>query len=127
LYFRICLGGDYLAEVLEPITFIQEIDGSKIDLIVPEEFVRDLHFSTKKHLMIMLRVVGTDSKKVSDFFEDGEEKVFTLKTIEANHNLKVDDNFILTSLYMDEGPPISVDIDQEPYMVRLIMDFERVN
>jgi hypothetical protein len=116
-----------LAEVLEPITFIQEIDGSKIDLIVPEEFVRDLHFSTKKHLMIMLRVVGTDSKKVSDFFEDGEEKVFTLKTVEANHNLKIDDKFILTSLYMDEGPPISVDIDQETYMVRLIMDFERVN
>jgi hypothetical protein len=115
-----------LVEVLEPITFIREINGSKIDLIVPEEFVRDLHFVTEEHLMIMLRVMGTDSKKVRDFFEDSEEEVFTLKTVEANHNVKIDDKFILTSLYMDEGPPISVDIDQEPYMVRLLMDFDRM-
>jgi|GEM_PF-5760951 hypothetical protein len=33
------------------------------DLIVPEEFVKDLHFSSEDHLMIMLRVIGKHSKK----------------------------------------------------------------
>jgi hypothetical protein len=113
-----------LAEVLEPVTFELEIEGSKVDLIIPEEFIRDFHFSTDQHLMIMIRVVGGDALKVRDFFEDTEEEVFRLKTVD-NENYKIDDEFLLTDMHMDEGPPLGVDIDQEQAMVRLILDFKR--
>jgi hypothetical protein len=113
-----------LAEVLEPVTFGLEIEGTKSDLIIPEEFIRDFHFSTDQHLMIMIRVVGGDAMKVRDYFEDTEEEIFTLETTEGDNGNKISGEFILTDMYMDEGPPLGVDIDQEQAMVRLILDFK---
>lgn len=111
--------------VSAPITFIREIEGSMRDLIVPEKFVKDFHFSTDEHLMVMLRVTGPDLAKVRDFFEDSEGQQFTVKTIESAQEKQVSDEFMLNSIYMDEGPPLSVDIDIEPAMVRAILDFQR--
>ena len=93
------------------------------DLIVPEGFVKDFHFSTEEHLMLILRVVGPDTNKVVDFFEDGEDKVFNIQTVSAVGGREINDDFILTDLYLDEGPNLSVDIDIEPPMVRVILDF----
>lgn len=115
-----------LTGVSEAVTFIQEAEGVKTDLIVPREFVKDFHFSTEEHLMIMLRVVGPDTSKVVDFFEDGEEELFIIDTT-AGDGEKVSDEFLLISMYMDEGPAISVDIDTEPAMLRVILDFKRVD
>lgn len=111
-----------MAEILEPITFELEINGSKSDLIIPEEFIRDFHFATDQHLMIMIRVAGGDAMKVRDFFEDTEDEVFRLQTVEGNN--QINDEFLLTDMHMDEGPAIGVDIDQEQAMVRLILDFK---
>jgi len=113
-----------LADVSAPITFIREIGGSMRDLIVPEDFIKDFHFASDEHLMIMLRVIGRDATKVRDFFENSEKHIFTIKTIESSHDEQISNEFILTSMYMDEGPPISIDIDQEPPMVRIILDFQ---
>ena len=112
-----------LAEVLEPVTFGLEIEGTKSDLIIPEEFIRDFHFSTDQHLMIMIRVVGGDAVKVRDYFQDTEGEIFNLKTVEGNGE-EINDEFILTDMHMDEGPSLGVDIDQEQGMVRLILDFK---
>ena len=112
-----------MAEVLEPITFELEIDGSKGDLIIPKEFIRDFHFATDQHLMIMIRVVGGDAKKVRNFFEDTEGEVFGLQTVDDN-NQEIKGKFLLTDMHMDEGPPLGVDIDQDQAMVRLILDFK---
>lgn len=109
--------------VSEPIAFSRKINGADMDLIIPEVFVMDFHFSTEEHLMVMLRVTGPDTDKVSDFFEDGEDEVYTINTIETSEGREVNDEFILTDMYMDEGPRLSVDIDIEPPMVRLILDF----
>lgn len=109
--------------VSEPITFSKEINGVDVDLTVPEVFVIDFHFSTEEHLMVILRVTGPDTGKVSDFFEDSEDEVYTIDTIETSEGREVNDEFILTDIYMDEGPRLSVDIDIEPPMVRLILDF----
>ena len=114
-----------LTGVSEAVTFIQEVDGVETDLIVPREFVKDFHFSTEEHLMIMLRVLGPDTSKVVDFFEDGEEELFIINTT-AGDGKEVSDEFLLVSMYMDEGPAITVDIDTEPAMVRVILDFKRV-
>jgi hypothetical protein len=111
-----------LKYVSEPITFTREINGTDVDLIVPEPFIKDLHFTTKEHLMLILRVVGPDTNKVVDFFEDGEDEIFKIKTVEAG-GMVVNEDFILTDLYLDEGPNLSVDIDIEPPMVRVILDF----
>ena len=92
------------------------------DLIVPEGFVKDFHFSTEEHLMVMLRVVGPDTNKVVDFFENGEDEIYNIKTLTVEGK-EIDKKFILTDLYLDEGPKLSVDIDIEPPMVRLILDF----
>lgn len=108
--------------VSEPITFTREINGTGIDLIIPEPFVKDLHFSTKEHLMLILRVVGPDTNKVVDFFEDSEDEIFNIKTVEAGGKV-INEDFILTDLYLDEGPNLSVDIDIEPPIVRVILDF----
>jgi hypothetical protein len=113
-----------LVGVLAPITFSREIEGSKSDLIVPEEFIKDFHFFGDENLMIMLRVIGTDTKKVRDFFQDSETHIIRISTIESIHKKKIAQEFILTSVYMDEGPPISVDIDSEPPMIRTILDFQ---
>jgi len=111
-----------LTGVLSPITFNKEI-GSLRNLIVPEDFVKDFHLSGE-HLMIIIRVMGTDSKKVKDFFENSEEQLFNIKTIESEHGKEISDEFMLTSMYMDEGPPLSVDINAEIPMVRVILDFQ---
>jgi len=101
------------------------------DLIVPEEFVKDLHFSSEDHLMTMLRVIGKDSKKVKKFFEKGEKEIFLLETKhmapDNAHGKQVSGKFELNSIYLDEGPPLSVDINQEISMVRTILDFKRVD
>ncbi len=112
--------------VSAPITFIKELEDPIRDLTVPEEFVKDFHFSTDEHLMIMLRVTGPDLAKVRDFFEDSEKQVFNIKTIESTQEEQISDEFVLNSIYMDEGPPLSVDIDIEPAMVRAILDFQRM-
>ncbi len=109
--------------VSEPVTFSKENQGSINDLIVPEGFVKDFHFSTEEHLMVMLRVVGPDTNKVIDFFEDGEDEVYNIKTVDTSEGKEIDTKFILTDLYLDEGPNLSVDIDIEPPMVRVILDF----
>jgi len=111
-----------LEYVSEPITFTRKIDGTTKDLIVPEGFVKDLHFSTKEHLMLILRVVGPDTNKVVDFFEDGEDEIFNIKTVTAVDG-ELHEDFILTDMYLDEGPKLSVDIDIKPPMVRVILDF----
>jgi hypothetical protein len=114
-----------LVGVSEAVTFIQEVEGVETDLIIPRAFVKDFHFSTEEHLMIMLRVVGPDASKVVDFFEDSEEELFIINTT-AGDGEKVSDEFLLVSMYMDEGPAITVDIDTEPAMARVILDFKRV-
>ncbi len=112
-----------MVDVMEPITFSREIKGEMIDLTVPEGFVKDFHFSTEKHLMVILRVVGPDSKKVVDFFEDGEDEVFNITTFQEKGSKEISENFILTDIYLDEGPNLSIDIDIEPPMVRVILDY----
>lgn len=116
---------------LASITFKKETKGITQDLIVPEEFVKDLHFSSEDHLMIMLRVIGKDSKKVKEFFERGEKKIFLLETNHMTpdnaHGNKVSGKFELNSMYLDEGPSLSVDINQEMSMVRTILDFKRMD
>ena len=114
----------YLANILEPITFELNLEGTISDLIVPSEFVMDFYFRSDHHLMIMIRVVGKDAIKVRDFFEDTEGMAFKLKTVDS-YNKKIDDEFLLTDIHMDEGPPLGVDIDQEQALVRLILDFRK--
>ena len=113
----------FLAYISEPITFSKEIEGLPKDLIVPEGFVKDFHFSTEKHLMVIMRIVGPDTNKVVDFFENGEDNVYNIQTVSALDGREINDDFILTDLYLDEGPNLSVDIDIEPPMVRVILDF----
>jgi hypothetical protein len=112
-----------LTEILEPVTFSREIEGKIGDLIIPEDFIRDFHFSTDKHLMIMIRIAGGDAIKVRDFFEESEGEIFSLKTVGVDGK-KISDDFVLADMYMDEGPPVGVDINQEQAMVRLILDFK---
>jgi len=109
---------------MEPVTFSREIEGSLRDLIVPEEFIKDFHFSTDEHLMIMVRVVGGDAMKVRDFFQDAEGELFKLKTVESDHKEEISGEFVLDDIYMDEGPSLGVDITQEQAMVRIILDFK---
>ena len=111
-----------MAGVLEPVTFTQNIDGEIKDLIIPKEFIRDIE-SFGKHLMIYVRVTGPDIWKVSEFFEEREGKTFTINTTE-NLGEEISDDFTLTSVYMDGGPPISTDINVGPPMIRAILDFE---
>lgn len=116
-----------LVGVSKPITFSRELKDFKTDLIVPKDFVKDFHFSSEEHLMVMLRVVGPDTSKVVDFFEDGEGELFDLKTIEDGTGKEISDEFLLVYMYIDEGPPLSVDIDVENPIVRVILDFQRKN
>lgn len=109
--------------VSDPITFNREIEESMRNLIVPEDFVKDFHLSGQ-HLMIIIRVMGTDSKKVRKFFANSEKQLFNINTIETEHGKEISDDFILTSMYMDEGPPLSVDINAEIPMLRVILDFK---
>jgi hypothetical protein len=111
-----------LAVVKEPIIFSREINGLNVDLIIPELFVKDLHFTTPEHMMLMIRVTGPDTSKVMDFFEDAEDEIFNIETVESNDR-EINGKFILTDSYVDEGPQLSVDIDIEPEIVRVILDF----
>lgn len=111
-----------MAAVVEPITFTQSIEDDVKDLIIPKEFIRDIE-RYGKHLMIYVRVTGPDTWKVTEFFEDREGKIFTIDTTE-NQGDKISDDFILTSIYMNDGPPISTDIDVEPPMIRAMLDFD---
>ncbi|MGC9517934.1 MAG: hypothetical protein ACP5C3_09600 [Methanomicrobiales archaeon] len=112
-----------MKEVSAPITFSRKIGEEVKDLIVPPEFVRDFHYSTDEHLMIILRIMGPDLDKAYEFFKGSENKIYKIDTVETLRDKKISDHFRLNSMYLDEGPPISVDIDTEPEMIRLIMDF----
>ena len=116
----ICLSG-----VSAPVYFVREEEGKSVELTIPQEFVKDFYFRSDEHLMIMLRVMGTDSDRVKYFFEDGEEDKFTVKTTESLHGKQISEELILASIYLDEGPPLSVDIDQELPLIRVILDFQR--
>ncbi|MDP3067003.1 MAG: hypothetical protein Q8N08_09730 [Methanobacteriaceae archaeon] len=110
--------------VTAPVTFIRETKGQFKDLTVPEEFVKDFYFRSDKHLMVMLRVVGTDADKVKSFFNDSEDHVLTIETTESTHGKEIVQEMVLVSSYLDEGPSLNVDINQEIPMVRLILDFQ---
>jgi hypothetical protein len=112
-----------MAGVLEPIIFKLKEEKDSKDLIVPKEFIRDIDFHGR-HLMVYLRVTGPDTGKVTDFFNDREGSSFYIETTE-NQGEEISGEFILTSIFRDEGPPLSVDIDSEPAMIRAILDFER--
>ena len=49
-------------------------------------------------------------------------KFLILKQLKQKERM-IKEDFILTDIYMDEGPKLSVDIDIEPPMVRVILDF----
>ena len=112
-----------LAVVIEPVSFGRVVNGSIVDLIVPEVFVKDIHFSTPEHLMLMIRVTGPDSDKLRKYFEETEDEIFDIKTVLSENNQKISGKYILTDIYLDEGPQLSVDIDIEPETVRVILDF----
>jgi hypothetical protein len=116
--------GDFMIDLPTSITFKRQFEGSGRDIIVPEEFIKDFHFSNDNHLMIMLRVIGTDSKKVIDFLNDAEGQIFTLETTGISDENTAEE-YILKSMYLDEGPPLSVDINTEKAMVRTILDFKK--
>jgi hypothetical protein len=65
-------------------------------------------------------VIGADYKKVIDFFKDSEKMEFI---IEIEPEEEFPHHFILSALYMDEGPPLNVDINSEIPMARLILDY----
>lgn len=106
------------------ITFERELEGLN-EITIPEEFIKDFHYSSDNHLMIILRVIGLDSQKVKDFLKESENDLFKLKTVTGTSGQVTSGKFILTSMYLDEGPPISVDIDQDIPMVRAILDFKK--
>jgi hypothetical protein len=108
--------------VLEPITFKKVVGEEIKDLVIPKEFIRDFE-SFDTHLMIYMRVTGPDTWKVSEFFEEQEGNVFSIDTTGKQVGV-ISEDFILTSVYLDEGPHLSADIDIEPPMVRAILDFQ---
>lgn len=118
-----------MSKTMETLTFDKKnnSNGDLEKLIIPEEFVRDLHYSSEKHLMIMIRVMGKDSIMVRDYFNDGEGEILSIESTSGFGMDEISNEFIINSLYMDEGPSISVDINQEPAMVRILMDLEVIN
>jgi hypothetical protein len=126
---RFKLWGGSMSKTMQTLTFNKK-NNSPSDLeklIIPEEFVRDLHYSSEKHLMIMIRVMGTDSSMVRDYFKDAEGEIFRIESASGFGMGEISNEFIVSSLYMDEGPSLSVDINQEPAMVRILMDLEVIN
>ncbi len=116
--------GDIMESLPLAITFEREF--AELDEItIPEEFIKDFHYSSDNHLMIILRILGRDSKKVKDFFKESENDLFILKIVSKTSGQDTSGKYILTAMYLDEGPPISVDIDQEIPMVRAILDFKK--
>lgn len=114
-----------MSVVKEPVSFGRMANGSISDLIVPEVFIKDIHFSTPDHMMIMIRVTGPDSSKLKHYFENSDDEIFQISTTLSENNQNVSDDFILTDSYIDDGPSLSVDIDSEPETVRVILDFLR--
>jgi hypothetical protein len=123
------MGDVCMSKTMETLTFDKKnnSNGDLEKLIIPEEFVRDLHYSSEKHLMIMIRVMGKDSIMVRDYFNDGEGEILSIESTSGFGMDEISNEFIINSLYMDEGPSISVDINQEPAMVRILMDLEVIN
>jgi hypothetical protein len=113
-----------LAEVLEPVTFSREIEGTMRDLIVTEEFIRDVHSLSDKELIIVIRIMGPDIEKTVEFFEDSKGDTFTIKTTE-NSGKQISDEFTLIDIETDEGPHLGVDIDIEPPEVKIVLEFEK--
>ena len=99
-----------MAEVLEPVTFSREIEGSMSDLIVPEEFIKDFSFLSDTELIVVIRVIGPDIEKPVNFFEDNIGDKFTIKTTE-NNGKQVSDEFTLIDMESNEGPYATADID----------------
>lgn len=118
-----------MSKAMETLTFDKKDNSANglEKLIIPEEFVRDLHYSSEKHLMIMIRVMGKDSRMVRDYFKDAEGKIFSIESTLGFGMDEISNDFIINSLYLDEGPSLSVDINQEPAMVRILMDLEIIN
>lgn len=114
-----------MSVVKEPVSFGRMTKDGINDLIVPEVFIKDIHFSTPEHMMIMIRVTGPDSNKLKQYFEDSEDEIFQINTLMSENDEKISDDFILTDSYIDDGPSLSVDIDSEPETVRVILDFLR--
>ncbi|NYB51926.1 MAG: hypothetical protein HVN35_05155 [Methanobacteriaceae archaeon] len=112
-----------MENIPEAITF-EKVKPAIDEITIPEEFIKDFHWSNDNHLMIILRVIGQDSGKVKDFFENSEKDTFILKII-GKSNQSTSEKYVLTSMYLDEGPPISVDINLEMPMVRTILDFKK--
>jgi len=110
-----------VSDVSTPVSFIRRDE----KIAISPDFVKDFYFRSDQHLMVMLRVVGTDSARVKDFFKGREGKQFTVKTMDNLAGKQVSEEFLLASLYMDEGPPLSVDIDQELPLLRVILDFQK--
>ena len=113
-----------MAEVLEPVTFSREIEGSVSDLVLPEEFVKDFRFISDTELIVVIRVIGPDIEKPVSFFEGNEGDTFTIKTIE-NNGKQVYDEFTLIDMESNEGPYPTADIDIEPQETKLILEFEK--
>jgi len=113
-----------LAEVLEPVTFSREIEGSMNDLVVPEEFIKDFRFLSDEELIVVMRIKGPDLDKAVIFFEDRKGDKFTIKTTE-NDGKQISDEFTLIDMETDEGPHLGVDIDIEPPEVKIVLEFEK--
>jgi hypothetical protein len=58
----------------DSITFKKEIGDFQEQIIIPEDFIKDCHFSSNNHLMDILRVIGDDSKKVISFSTTPKKK-----------------------------------------------------
>lgn len=113
-----------MAEVLEPVTFSREIEGSVSDLVLPEEFVKDFRFISDTELIVVIRVIGPDIEKPVSFFEGSEGDTFTIRTIE-NSGKQVYDEFTLIDMESNEGPYPTADIDIEPQETKLVLEFEK--
>jgi hypothetical protein len=113
-----------LAELLEPVTFSREIEGSMSDLVIPAEFVKDFRFISDTELIVIIRIIGPDIEKPLNFFEESKGDKFTIKTIE-NNGKQIYDKFTLIDMESNEGPYPTADIDIEPQETKLILEFEK--
>ncbi len=47
-------------------------------------------------------VLLDQKSKVIDFFENGEDDIYNIRTVSALDGREINDNFILTDLYLDK-------------------------
>lgn len=113
-----------MAEVLVPVTFSRQIEGSIRDLVIPEDFIKDFHFISDTELLLVIRILGPDIEKPINFFEGHKGDKFTIKTIE-NNGKQVHGEFTLIDMESNEGPYPTADIDIEPQEVKLVLEFEK--